>query len=169
LFALFARYYAINPDSAILVVGGARFDGYGGFLRYLLDNEYGALKEHIHFHDGVSDGQLKTLYQRASAYVTMSEHEGFCVPVVEAMAFGKPIFAYADQAVMETLNSSGRVFYSKDFEAIAADIHAVLSTPWIERNIVAEQHKRLKTIIEEASGRTMWAALEKVLYGARTV
>lgn len=169
LFALFQSYHRLDPDSALLVVGGARFDGYVGFLRYLLNNEYADIKDHIHFHDGVSDGQLKTLYERCSAFVTMSEHEGFCVPVVEAMAFDKPVFAYADEAVVETLGRTGRVFYSKDFEAIAHDMRAVLSTTWKQRLIVSGQRERLKQIVHNAVGRAFWAVLEKVLYGARSV
>jgi len=169
LFALFDRYRVLNPDSALLVVGGARFDGYLGFLRYLLGNEFAHLQEHIHFYDGVSDGQLKTLFERASVFVTMSEHEGFCVPVVEAMAFDKPVFAYADEAVLETLGRSGRVFYSKDFAAIAAEIDAALSNPWIKQLLLAGQRWRMLEIHEQASGRAIWSVLEKVLYGARAV
>jgi glycosyltransferase involved in cell wall biosynthesis len=169
LFALFERYRALDPDSALLVVGGARFGGYAGFLRYLLNNEYADLKQHIFFHDGVSDGQLKTLYERGSAFVTMSEHEGFCVPVVEAMAFDKPVFAYADEAVLETLGRSGRVFYTKDFRTIAAEIHAALSTPWIRGLMIAAQRQRLTELCEQASGRSVWSVLEKVMYGARPV
>lgn len=169
LFALFDRYRVLNPDSALLVVGGARFDGYLGFLRYLLGNEFAHLQDHIHFFDGVSDGQLKTLYERGSVFVTMSEHEGFCVPVVEAMAFDKPVFAYADEAVLETLGRSGRVFYSKDFAAIAAEIDAALSNPWIKQHLLAGQRRRMLEIHEQASGRAIWSVLEKVLYGARAV
>ncbi len=165
LFALFDQYHQLNPDSALLVVGGARFDGYVGFLRYLLANEYPSACEHIHFRDRVTDGQLKTLYERCSALVTMSEHEGFCVPIVEAMVFDKPIFAYADEAVTETLGRSGRVFFDKDFEAIAADLHRILSNPWAQRLMVAEQHKRLLEISEQSTGRPLWEVLERVIPG----
>ena len=169
LFALFDHYHKLNSDSSLVIVGGSGFDGYAGFLRYLLNNEYADIKQHIHFQDGISDGQLKTVYQRSSALVTMSEHEGFCVPVVEAMVFDKPVFAYANEAVAETLGRSGRVFFSKDFEAVAADIHSVLTTPWIERLILDAQQQRLKQLIEQASGIGLWAALEKVIYRARAV
>ena len=117
------------------MVGGARFDGYVGFLRYLLDNEYAELARSTSiFTTASATASSRRSTSAAAAFVTMSEHEGFCVPVVEAMAFDKPVFAYADEAVLETLGRSGRVFYSKDFEAIAADIDAVLSTPWIQQH-----------------------------------
>jgi len=169
LFALFDQYHALNPDSSLVIVGGSRFDGYLGFLRYLLNNEYADIKPYIHFQDAVSDGQLKTIYERSSCLVTMSEHEGFCVPVVEAMLFNKPVFAFANEAVAETLGRSGRVFFSKDFEAVAADVHAVMSTPWIERLVLEAQRQRLKQLVDQASGIGLWAALEKVMYRARVV
>jgi glycosyltransferase involved in cell wall biosynthesis len=169
LLALFECYHAIDPDSALVVVGAARFEGYVGFLRYLLRSDYAALADHVHFREGVSDGQLKTLYQSCAAFVTMSEHEGFCVPVVEAMAFDVPVFAYADEAVRETLGRSGRVFYSKEFDAIAADLRSVLTTSWKQRSIVSSQRERMKQIVQQSDGQPFWAALERVLYGARAV
>jgi glycosyltransferase involved in cell wall biosynthesis len=169
LFALFECYHALDPDSALLIVGAARFEGYAGFLRYLLNGEYADLKDHIHFREGVSDAQLKTLYQSCSAFITMSEHEGFCVPVVEAMTFDLPVFAYAEQAVLETLGRNGRVFYSKEFDAIAADLRSVLTTSWKQRSIVSSQRERMKQIVEQSDGRSFWAALERVIYGARAV
>lgn len=169
LFALFEEYHALDPDSALLIIGAARFEGYIGFLRYLLKSEYAALAEHIHFMDSVSDGQLKTLYQSCSAFVTMSEHEGFCVPLVEAMTFDKPVFAFAEDAVLETLGRSGRVFYSKEFDAIAADLRSVLTTSWKQRSIVAAQRERMQQIVKQSDGQAFWAALEKVVYGARAV
>jgi glycosyltransferase involved in cell wall biosynthesis len=169
LFALFERYHELDPDSALLIVGAARFEGYIGFLRYLLKSEYAPLAPHIHFLEGVSDGQLKTLYQSCAAFVTMSEHEGFCVPVVEAMMFDKPVFAFADEAVLETLGRSGRVFYSKEFPAIAADLRSVLTTSWKQRSIVAAQRERMKQIVQQADGQAFWATLEKVVFGARAV
>lgn len=169
LFALFESYRKLDPDSALLIVGTTHFEGYIGFLRYLLNNEYAGLKQDIHFLESVTDGQLKTLYQTCDAFVTMSEHEGFCVPVVEAMTFDKPVFAYANQAVLETLERSGRVFYAKDFDAIAADLRSVLTTSWKQRSVTATQRERMKQIIRQADGRAFWAILEKVIYGARAV
>ncbi len=169
LFALFECYHQLDPDSALLVVGGSTFEGYRGFLQYLLRSEYADLKDFIHFRESVSDGQLKTLYQSSSAYLTMSEHEGFCVPVVEAMTFDIPVFAFAEEAVLETLGRSGRVSYSKEFDAMAADLRSVLTTSWKQRSIVAAQRERMKQIVHQADGQVFWSTLERVIYGARPV
>jgi len=164
LIALFQRYYKLNSDSALVIVGGSSFGGYSGYLRYLLLHEYAGIRHRIHFVDNVNDGQLRTIYERASALVTMSEHEGFCVPLVEAMAFDLPIFAFANDAVRQTLGRSGRVFYTKDFATIAADLHHVLNSPWKREQMAADQRRRLAEIIADADGRVLWAALEEVLF-----
>jgi glycosyltransferase involved in cell wall biosynthesis len=169
LFALFEFYHQLDPDSALIVVGASAFQGYRGFLQYLLRSEYAPLQDFIHFREHVSDGQLKTLYQSSSAFLTMSEHEGFCVPVVEAMTFDIPVFAFAEEAVLETLGRSGRVSYSKEFDAIASDLRSVLTTSWKQRSIIASQRERMKQIVQQADGQAFWATLEKVVYGARTV
>ena len=164
LFALFARYHAIDADSALLIVGGASFSGYSGYLQYLLDHEHTAVKSNIHFLSVVSDGRLKSIYEAATAFVTMSEHEGYCVPLVEAMSFDLPVFAYAEPGVAETLGASGRRYYAKDFAELAQDIHDTLTTHWKRDQIVAAQRARVAEIGAAADGRLIWSALEKVMF-----
>ncbi len=112
----------------------------------------------------VSQGELKTLYEASDALVIMSEHEGFCMPVVEAMSFDLPVFAYAQTAVRETLRESGRVYYDKDFKTIAADIFRVLHDDSLRRRILDAQRQRLQEIAEEADGRAIWRSFEEVLF-----
>lgn len=170
LLALFAKFHALDRQSALLIVGGMTFAGYTGYLQYLLDHDYAAIKSRIHFLNGVSDGQLKTIYSSASAFVTMSEHEGYCVPLVEAMEFGLPVFAYADPAMSETLGQAGRRFHDKDFSQIAADIRHTLQTPWKRDAMIAAQQARLAELMTQADGRPIWTALEKAMFSrARSI
>lgn len=164
LLALFARYHALDRDSALLIVGGGSFSGYAGYLQYLLDHDYAQVKSKIHFLTGVSDGQLKSIYAAATAFVTMTEHEGYCVPLVEAMSFGLPVFAYAEPAVVETLGSAGRRFHQKDFAVLAQDIRESLATPWKREQTIAAQQARLAELAAQADGRVIWTALEKVMF-----
>jgi glycosyltransferase involved in cell wall biosynthesis len=129
-----------------------------------MNNEFKGLKDHVHFRDSVSDGHLKTLYPAASAFVTMSEHEGFCVPLVEAMVFDTPVFAYATDAVIETLGRAGRVFYDKHFAAIAADIHEMLHNDYKRAKIIDEQRRRLSQITSSVDGGTIWSTVEEVFF-----
>jgi len=164
LFALFAHYHRINRDSALLVVGTSSFSGYTGYLHHLLDTAHAKIRKHIHFYEGLSDGALASVYQSATAMVMMSEHEGFCLPVYEAMRSDKPVFAYADEAVAETLGRSGRIFYEKDFAAMARDIADVLSTPWRKEQLLSAQRRRVEEIQEQTDGHAIWAALEQGMF-----
>ena len=154
LFALFEHYHELDPDSALLVVGDSAVRGLRRLSALSVEQRVLPAARAHPFSRGVSDGQLKTIYQSCSAFVTMSEHEGFCVPVVEAMTFDKPVFAFAEEAVLETLGRSGRVFYAKEFDAIAADLQWVLSTSWKQRSIVSAQRERLKQIVQQADGQS---------------
>ncbi|MBL9125130.1 MAG: glycosyltransferase [Planctomycetaceae bacterium] len=164
LLALFAKFHALDRESALLIVGGASFSGYSGYLQYLLDHEYAAVKSQIHFLSVVSDEQLKSIYAAATAFVTMSAHEGFCVPLVEAMAFDLPIFAAAEPGVAETLGDSGRRYYHKDFAEMAADLRDLLAAPGKRAQIVAAQRARLAELLAVADGRPIWSALEEVMF-----
>jgi glycosyltransferase involved in cell wall biosynthesis len=64
--------------------------------------------------DGVGAAQLRACYERAAAFVVASEHEGFCVPVVEAMALGVPVVGYGACAVPETAGDAGLLFDEPD-------------------------------------------------------
>ncbi|MBI3395238.1 MAG: glycosyltransferase [Spirochaetia bacterium] len=65
------------------------------------------LASHVHFVGPVNESMLKALYVSADAYVTASEHEGFCVPLVESMALRLPVLAARQAAVAETLGNAG--------------------------------------------------------------
>lgn len=169
LLALFAQYHAIEPNSTLMLVGSGSFSGYTGYLEHLINTVYARIKKKIHFYQAVDSATLAGFYQAASVVVTMTEHEGFCLPLVEAMAADKPVYAFADDAVRETLGRAGRVFYHKDFAAIARDLHEVLTTPWRQERITAAQRLRLAEIREQARGSEIWAALEQGLRRARAV
>ena len=69
--------------------------------------EYKMLPERFWFTGAVPDDELAAYYRHAHAYVSLSEHEGFCAPLVEAMAMDVPVLAYAAAAVPETLGGAG--------------------------------------------------------------
>jgi glycosyltransferase involved in cell wall biosynthesis len=164
VIVLFDEYSKLELECLLLVVGTIPGGGYGDYLATLLSENYGHLRERIHFLGAISDGQLKTVYERCSVFVTMSEHEGFCLPLIEAMYFQKPIFAYAQPAMKETLGETGRIFFEKDFPAIASEIHRLLHNPKELKQVVAGQSQRFCEIAREADGRRLWRALEEVLF-----
>ena len=104
-----AEVYKRNVDSYYRFIFVGRHDGlprYYAQVRALIDR-YQMLPERFWFTGPVPDEDLAAYYRWADVYVSLSEHEGFCVPLVEAMAADVPVLAYAAGAVPETLGRCG--------------------------------------------------------------
>ena len=72
--------------------------------------EYQMLEDRFIFTGPVPDAELAAYYRASSVYISLSEHEGFCVPLVEAMAMDVPVLAYSAAAVPDTLGGAGVQF-----------------------------------------------------------
>ena len=88
--------------------------------------EYKLLPERFIFTGPVPDAELAAYYRASSVYISLSEHEGFCVPLVEAMAMDVPVLAYSAAAVPDTLGGAGVQFAPKDLE-YAAELLGMLA------------------------------------------
>ena len=91
----------------------------------------------------VPDEELASYYRHADVYVSLSEHEGFCVPLVEAMAADVPVLAYAAGAVPETLGGAGICFAPKDLEYAAELLGRLVYDDELREAVVAGQRRRL--------------------------
>jgi glycosyltransferase involved in cell wall biosynthesis len=120
------------------------------------------LPERFWFTGPVSDWELAAFYRHASVYISMSEHEGFCVPLVEAMAMGVPVMAYESSAVPETLGGAGVTFAPKDME-FAAELLGQLAFDDAARRLVIEgQYRRLQAFGDDALRAGLSRMLEAV-------
>ena len=120
--------YKRYVDSYYRFIFVGRYDGlprYYAQVRALIA-EYEMLPDRFWFTGPVPDEDLAAFYRWADAYVSLSEHEGFCVPLVEAMAADVPIVAYAAGAVPETLGGAGLLFAPKDLEVAAELLGSVV-------------------------------------------
>ena len=88
--------------------------------------EYDMPQRSLLLHGPVPDEDLAAYYRHADVYISLSEHEGFCVPLLEAMAADVPVLAYGAAAVPETMGGAGVVFNPKDLE-LAAEWLGVLA------------------------------------------
>lgn len=105
--------------------------------------------ERFLFAGAVPDADLAAYYRTAAAYVSLSEHEGFCVPLLEAMACDVPVLAYAAGAVPETLGGAGVLFSPKDLEH-AAELLALLAYDrGLRRAVIEGQRARLTAFTDE--------------------
>jgi L-malate glycosyltransferase len=102
------------------------------------------------FTGGVSQRELVTYYRLADVYLCMSEHEGFCVPLVEAMHFGVPIVAYAATAVPETLDGAGLCVSEKRHAAIAELLALLREDGDVRARLVAAGRERARAFLPDA-------------------
>jgi glycosyltransferase involved in cell wall biosynthesis len=91
----------------------------------------------------VPDEDLATYYRTASVYISLSEHEGFCVPLLEAMAADVPVLAYSAAAVPDTLGGAGVQFAPKDLEYAAELLGELAYNDSLRRQVIAGQRTRL--------------------------
>src|SRR5207237_8067580 len=96
-----------------------------------------------------ADAQLLACYRTAHLFWSMSEHEGFCVPLVEAMWFDIPVLAYQATAVPETLGHAGLIFTDKRCPEVAALAHLLIEDGVLRRKIVTAQRERRKEFLPE--------------------
>jgi len=91
----------------------------------------------------VPDADLATYYRKASVYISLSEHEGFCVPLLEAMAADVPVLAYSATAVPDTLGGAGVQFAPKDLEYAAEVLGELTYNQALRTQVIAGQRRRL--------------------------
>jgi L-malate glycosyltransferase len=141
-----AEMYKRYIDSYYRFIFVGRYDAlprYYAQVRALIA-EYDMLPDRFWFTGPVPDEDLAAFYRWSDAYVSLSEHEGFCVPLVEAMAADVPILAYAAGAVPETLGGAGLLFAPKDLEVAAELLGSVVYDRDVRERVLAGQRRRLQ-------------------------
>jgi len=128
-----------DPEATLHIIGKPATNSYVAALRRYVA-ELG-LAGAVRFTGHASDATVASAYASADVLVVTSEHEGFCVPVVEAMSAGLPVVAFDQGAVPEVLGGAGVLVTDKDPYALAASIAAVLTDP-PRRNAMTEIGRR---------------------------
>jgi glycosyltransferase involved in cell wall biosynthesis len=156
-----AEVYKRYVDSYYRFIFVGRYDGlprYYAQVRALI-NQYEMLPDRFWFTGPVPDEDLAAFYRWADVYVSLSEHEGFCVPLVEAMAADVPVLAYAAGAVPETLGGAGVLFSPKDLELAAEAMGMLVYDRPMREAVIAGQRKRLLDFSTDRVDAQLWAAL----------
>ena len=130
-----------NPRSRLLLVGS-----YGGFEKYLamlhtLVAQLGT--PDVHFLGHVSNEQLSGLYDVADLFLCASEHEGFCVPIIEAFYKRVAVVAYGATAIPATMDGGGVLHQSRDPLHVARIIEAIMDDRQIEDAVLLSQDAAL--------------------------
>jgi L-malate glycosyltransferase len=140
-----AEQYKRYIDAYYRFIFVGRYDvvpRYYAAIRALMD-EYQLLPERFIFTGPVPDAELAAYYRASSVYISLSEHEGFCVPLVEAMAMDVPVLAYSAAAVPDTLGGAGVQFAPKDLEYAAELLGMLAFEDEPREKVLAGQRKRL--------------------------
>jgi glycosyltransferase involved in cell wall biosynthesis len=129
------------PEAHLSLVGASRSPAY----RRRFDTFAKDLNlPNLHLVGAVDDDELAAHFARADVFVTASSHEGFCVPLLEAMAFDVPIVARACAAIPETLDGAGVVIPGEAGPLLFAEaIAEVLQSPALRTKLVERGHERL--------------------------
>jgi len=159
LLELFAAYRLSCPAAECWIVGAEPDPAYRAYLGWVERSQLGLPPGSVQWLGKVSDERLQAIYRSTSVYVSMSEHEGFCLPLLEAMAAGLPVFGYALPAVQEVLGNGGITFSHKDFAHLAEYLRALLDAPDRLAEIVARQHDRASALMRDADGMAFWRLL----------
>ncbi len=157
LIRFFHAYHTfINPRSRLLIVGAlSGFERYVASLHHLvatLDTS------HVHFIGHVSDEELVAFYEIADLFLCASEHEGFCVPIVEAFYKQVPVLSYAATAVPSTMDGAGVLYDKLDPMHVASLMDAILANAALQEQIIEGQlaavgRLRAKDLRRERPGR----------------
>lgn len=138
-FYYYKKYY--NPDAKLFLVGS-----YGATDLYKKRlTEFCKILEldDVYFTGHISFDKMLAYYRIADVFLCMSEHEGFCVPLVEAMYFKIPIIAYDSSAVKDTLGGSGILFHNKNHLVIAGMINKVMTDVSFKNTVINQEQIRL--------------------------
>jgi glycosyltransferase involved in cell wall biosynthesis len=139
-FLYFNRF--VEPDSQFIQVGS--FAGTEPYYYYLLAQARELGIDNVHFAGSVPQAQLNAFYACADVFLCMSEHEGFCIPVLEAMVHRVPVLAFAAGAVPETLDGAGVLFREKNYPQVAEMLGRLCTDTELSAAVVEGQTQRLE-------------------------
>ena len=148
----------VEPHSRLIIAGSSL--GAEAYKILLLGQTASLGLGRVMFTEFLSDTELNACYASADAFVCLSDHEGFCAPLLEAMIWDVPIFAKAAAAVPETLGGAGIVFGGDSLDVMAEAMGRVLRDPALTEAVIARQRIRLA----QFSQRDVWEEA-RVLFG----
>jgi len=140
----------ISPSIRLIVCGNTRtLPGYfialkDMALRFLLTAEDIVFTGHLPL------AEFLAVYRLADLFVSMSEHEGFCLPLIESCHFQVPVLAFDAGAVAETLDGAGLLFRDKKCERVAGLAERLLEDAALRKKLQALERKRTQRFKRES-------------------
>ena len=160
-FAYYKKH--VDPRSRLILAGS--YSGMERYFRALKDYASALMPDGVVFTGHTDFSELLAYYKLADVFLCMSEHEGFCVPLVEAMLFGVPIIAYDSCAVSETLGGSGVLIKDKDPVFVSMLIDRIMKDGELREYIIREESKRLRYFDYNRTRETFESQLRSFIEG----
>jgi len=158
-FALYQRER--EPESRLVLVGGPVGPAYTAHLERLVkqsgarDVELGPRRQ----------DDLNDVYRGASVFVCLSEHEGFCLPLLEAFSFGVPVIARRAGAVPEVVGDAGVLIDDEDLPTIAELIDLCVRDQELRAELIRRGHARLQAFEPADTDRQWRGVVERLFTG----
>jgi glycosyltransferase involved in cell wall biosynthesis len=152
----------ISPLVRLIIVGktSALPAYYSSLIR--LADDFLLRPDEIQFTGHVPDDEMFAIYRAADVFLSLSEHEGFCLPVVESMIFDVPVIAYNSTAVPDTLGRAGILINEKRIEKVAELVDIVAHNKSIRDKVIRGQRSRLKRLKTEGREPFLLRSLERL-------
>jgi glycosyltransferase involved in cell wall biosynthesis len=141
-------HHKINRSSRLWLIGSDIDNEIYSFELRRLVSEL-VLKEAVTFVGSVADSELRAFYETSDVYLCMSEHEGFCVPILEALNFNLPVIAYAACAVPETIGDAGILVDHKRHAEIAELVEIVVTDEALRTDLQLRGRKQVQQFNEQ--------------------
>lgn len=157
-FAVYNRYY--NSNSNLFIIGDNSMLGYRQELQSLIVKLN--IEDKVYFTGKVSEEDLKAYYEIADVFLCMSEHEGFGVPLLEAMKMEVPVISFASSAIPETMGGAGILVTEKNYAYIGTLLNEILIEKDLYNKIVEKQKNRIKKLNETDTEKILLEILDKI-------
>ncbi|HET7489714.1 MAG TPA: glycosyltransferase [Acidimicrobiales bacterium] len=162
--AAFAAYRRLHdPHARLRLVGAPASPAYAAALGATVERL--GLAGAVDLTGPVSAGALGAHYRAAGVLVCLSDHEGFCVPLLEAMAAGVPVVAYAAGAVPETVGDAALLLPAKDPLTVAEAVHRVAGDERLRAALVAAGRERVAAFGLARAAKAFEARIAELLAG----
>jgi glycosyltransferase involved in cell wall biosynthesis len=153
-FALYRRHR--SPDARLTLVGDPITGSYGDWLRDFADEQAPGA---VTIESGLSSAELGERYRSAHAFLCLSEHEGFCIPLIEALHFGIPVIARPAGAIPQTAGDAAVLVGDEDLAVVAELVHLAITDHRLRSELARRGRKRVEAYAPERVEEELRAAV----------
>ncbi len=150
----------ISPSIRLIVAG--KTDSLPKYFQSVRDlaSRFLLTTEDILFTGHIPFDELLSVYRLGDVFLSMSEHEGFCLPLIESSYLNVPVVAYNAGAVAETLRGSGIIFNQKKVELVAGLLDSVINDENLRQTLKQKQEALIQAYQSEARPEAIYSLLE---------